>query len=102
MKKIVRVFLGLIISFGLILGSTAMPASAEPGCATQAEFKKVKNGMNKKQVAKLFGTKGELFMAAGKGRYRVEVRSYTACTEFGSVSIGFTGGKVDSKTGLFF
>lgn len=102
MKKILRVFVGLVMSFSLILGFTAIPANAEPGCVTQAEFKKVKNGMTKKRVAKLFGTKGEQFAVSGKGRFRLELRSYTACSEFGSVSIGFIGGKVDSKTGFFF
>jgi hypothetical protein len=57
--------------------------------------------MTKARVAKLVGTKGELFSAAGSGRFKFEIRSYEACTEYGVVSIGFMGGKVESKTGIF-
>jgi hypothetical protein len=100
-KKTLKIISALLISAGLILGTTAIPASAQPGCVTQEEFNKVKNGMKKKKVAKLFGTKGELFSAAGKGRYAIELRNYTTCTEYGSVSVGYIGGKVESKTGFF-
>jgi hypothetical protein len=91
-------FLALALSFG----ASALPAAADPGCVTQAEFKKIKNGMTKKRVAKIFGTPGEVFSAAGKGRYRVEVRNYEACSEFGAVSVGFIANKVESKTGFFY
>jgi len=101
MNKITKLSLGGLVALGLLVGTAPLPAMASPGCVTQQEFKKIRNGMSKAQVAKLVGTKGKLFSAAGSGSYRFEIRSYKACTEFGAVSIGFMGGKVSSKTGLF-
>lgn len=86
---------------GLVGAVAPLPALATPGCVDQSEFKKIKNGMSKAKLAKLVGTNGELVSAAGSGRYKFEIRSYEACTEFGVVSIGFMGGKVESKTGIF-
>jgi hypothetical protein len=101
MKRLGKLSIAGLVLAGLIGASAPLPAVATPGCVEQSEFKKIKNGMTKARVAKLVGTKGELFSAAGSGRFKFEVRSYEACTEYGVVSIGFMGGKVNSKTGIF-
>jgi hypothetical protein len=101
MKRITKLSIAGLVIAGLVGVVAPLPAVASPGCVDQSEFKKIKNGMTKARVAKLVGTKGELFSAAGSGRFKLEVRSYDACTEFGIVSIGFMGGRVESKTGVF-
>jgi hypothetical protein len=101
MKRLGKLSIAGLVLAGLVGAAAPLPALATPGCVEQSEFKKIKNGMTKARVAKLVGTKGELFSAAGSGRFKFEVRSYEACTEYGVVSIGFMGGKVNSKTGIF-
>jgi hypothetical protein len=101
MKRLAKLSIAGLVLAGLAGAAAPLPALATPGCVDQSEFKKIKNGMTKTKVAKLVGTKGELFSAAGSGRFKFEIRSYEACTEYGVVSIGFMGGKVESKTGIF-
>ena len=101
MKRLAKLSIAGLVLAGLVGAAAPLPALATPGCVDQSEFKKIKNGMTKTKVAKLVGTKGELFSAAGSGRFKFEIRSYEACTEYGVVSIGFMGGKVQSKTGIF-
>lgn len=101
MRKITKLSIAGLVIAGLVGAVAPLPAVASPGCVDQSEFKKIKNGMTKNRVAKLVGTKGELFSASGSGSFRFEIRSYTACTEFGVVSLGFIGGRLESKTGVF-
>ena len=101
MKRLAKLSIAGLVLAGLVGAVAPLPAMATPGCVDQSEFKKIKNGMSKAKLAKLVGTKGELVSAAGSGRYKFEVRNYEACTEFGIVSIGFMGGRVESKTGIF-
>lgn len=101
MNKVAKLSIVGLVLVGLFGVTAPLPAVASPGCVEQSEFKKIKNGMTKNRVAKLVGTKGELVSAAGSGRFRFEIRSYDACTEFGIVSLGFMGGRVESKTGIF-
>jgi hypothetical protein len=101
MKRLAKLSIAGLVLAGLVGAAAPLPALATPGCVDQSEFKKIKNGMTKARVATLVGTKGELFSEAGSGRFKFEIRSYEACTEYGVVSIGFMGGKVQSKTGIF-
>ncbi len=79
----------------------ANPAHAGKGCVTPKEFSKAKTGMSIKAVAKLFGTNGsEMSRTEGFGTV-VVIRDYKACTTFGVVTILFTDGKLETKSGIF-
>lgn len=79
----------------------AAPANASKGCVTPKEFGKAKTGMSVKAVAKLFGTNGsEMSRTEGFGSVIV-IRDYKACTSFGAVTIMFTNGKLETKSGVF-
>jgi hypothetical protein len=79
----------------------ASPAHASKGCVTPKEFGKAKTGMSIKAVAKLFGTNGsEMSRTEGFGSVIV-IRDYKACTTFGAVTIMFTNGKLETKSGIF-
>ncbi len=88
------------------LGATSLaPAAAattsvdpaRSGCVTYSEFKKVKNGMTKKQVAQTFGTNGKLEASSEGGGYKFEIRGYNGCTQYSYVTVSFTNGRVDGK-----
>ena len=77
------------------------PAHAGKGCVTPKEFSKAKTGMTIKSVAKLFGTNGsEMSRTEGFGSV-ITMREYKACTTFGIVTILFTNGKLETKSGIF-
>ena len=90
------------IAISLLLSSViAAPAQAGKGCVTPKEFSKAKTGMSIKAVAKLFGTNGsEMSRTEGFGTVIV-IRDYKACTTFGAVTIMFTDGKLETKSGIF-
>ena len=50
--------------------SAAAPSAAAKGCVTRAEYRKVKKGMPKAKVHKIFGTAGKLGSVEGRG-YKV-------------------------------
>lgn len=77
------------------------PAHAGKGCVTPKEFSKAKTGMTIKSVSKLFGTNGsEMSRTEGFGSV-ITMREYKACTTFGIVTILFTNGKLETKSGIF-
>ena len=96
MKKIVLSILVALAFAGGLVG----PAHAD-SCVSSAEFGKIRNGMTEAQVKSLTGTNGTVVTAAGSGKYRIVIRNYKACTKYGAVSMGFMGGKLSSKTGVF-
>lgn len=98
MKKTLTTFVAAtVLSLGLgTVGATAAEAAAPApkGCVTKAEYKKVKNGMTKAKVHKIFGTKG-IRVTNSNG---VEGRGYVTCTSRkGGVGVVYSGGKVVSK-----
>jgi hypothetical protein len=67
---------------------------AKKGCVTKKEYKKVKTGMAKAKVHKIFGTAGKREFKRGGG----EGRSYQACTsKKGRIGIVYGGNKVAGK-----
>lgn len=80
-----------------VASADASVSPASSGCVTYAEFRKVKNGMTKGQVAKIFGTKGKLEASSEGGGYKFEIRGYDGCTQYSYVTVSFTNGKVDGK-----
>lgn len=100
MKKTLAFAASGALALGTILGVSVAPASADT-CVSKAEYGKIKNGMTVAAVKALTGTNGTSFSSAGSGKYKVEIRSYKTCTKFGSVSLGFLGGKLNSKAGVF-
>ena len=97
--KLKKIFLCSLVSLTLAIGFVA-PAHAD-SCVSSAEFGKIRNGMTEAQVKSLTGTGGTVVTAAGSGKYRIVIRNYKACTKYGAVSMGFMGGKLNSKTGIF-
>ena len=83
----------------VILGASA--AEANPGCVTQAEFKKAKKGMKVKRVHGIFDTKGRRDVISHAGGYTFEIRSYKTCSPFGAVSVGYENGKLSTKSAVF-
>lgn len=104
MKKLIVCTLTL---GALAVGSSVAPASAETvavakaGCVSKTEFKKVKKGMGKAKVHKIFGTAGKRDAISHGGGFTFEIRSYKSCTTYGAVSVGFTNGKLDSKVAVW-
>lgn len=101
MKKIAKIAATGLLVLSLTAVTSAPATYAASACVSKAEFKKLKNGMTKAKVKSITGTGGTLVSAAGTGSFRIEIRSYKACTQFGAVSIGYMGGKLNSKTGIF-
>jgi len=97
--KLKKTVLAVLLSMTFAIGLVA-PAHAD-SCVSSAEFARLRNGMTESQVKSLTGTNGTVATAAGSGRYRIVIRSYKACTRFGAVSLGFMGGKMNSKSGIF-
>lgn len=86
------------LAIGLMVG--APPASAA-GCVTPREFAKARNGMSVTQVASLFGTKGRVTAKSSGYGMTIVIRDYTACTQFGAVSMLFENGRLTTKSAVF-
>jgi hypothetical protein len=86
---------------GLVAATLAIAPAQADTCVSSKEFGKIKNGMTESQVKTLTGTNGTVFTSAGSGKYKIVIRNYKACSKFGAVSIGYMGGKVNSKSGIF-
>lgn len=98
-----RKVLSLIAIPLFVLSSLMIPVSAHAskGCVTPQEFNKAKIGMSESAISKLFGTKGRVSAKSKSFGITVTMRAYKACTQFGAVSILFTNGKLETKSGLF-
>ena len=69
-------------------------AERASGCVTKAEYRKVRKGMPKAQVHRIFGTVGIQVDTFDTN----EVRGYRACTsKKGAVALVFTKGKLSTK-----
>jgi hypothetical protein len=97
--KLKKTVLAVLLSMTFAVGGMA-PAHAD-SCVSSSEFGKLRNGMTEAQVKSLTGTNGTVVTAAGSGKYRIVIKSYKACTKYGAVSLGFMGGKMNSKSGIF-
>lgn len=87
------------------LSATAIPAASSTtaeyrskGCVTKSEFNRIKVGMSKSSVAKIFGTKGTVSTTSSGFGQTIEIRSYDGCSSFSVVSVMFTNGKMDTKS----
>jgi len=49
----------------------------------------------------IFDTKGTRDVISHAGGYTFEIRSYKACSPFGSVSVGYENGKLSTKSAVF-
>jgi hypothetical protein len=68
-RGLATTMLALSLATGTLTALSA-PAEAASGCATRAEFKKVKMGMGLKKVRHIFGSQGhELFNDNGESGY---------------------------------
>jgi hypothetical protein len=95
----------LAASVAVLAGGSAFVAPAAhadtPGCVTQTEFAHVKKGWTKKRVHGVFDTIGKRQVISKGGGYTIEIRGYKTCTPYGAVSVSFTNGKLDAKSGVF-
>jgi len=78
---------------------TEAPApSPEPSRAvTLANFGKVQTGMTYSEVSDIFGGPGELTAQSEFGGFKNEIYSWAPDKGFGSVTVTFMNGKVQSK-----
>jgi hypothetical protein len=67
------------------------------GAVTLANFNKVQTGMTYGEVSKVFGNPGELTVQSEFGGYKSEIYSWKAARGFGSATVTFMNGKVQSK-----
>ncbi len=77
-----------------------MPATETPepsGAVTLANFNKVRTGMTYSEVSGIFGSPGELNAQSEFGGYTSEIYSWDAAKGFGSATVTFMNGKVQSK-----
>ncbi|GAA4692095.1 hypothetical protein [Nocardioides nanhaiensis] len=88
--------------------AAASVSAAAKGCVTKAEYRKVKKGMTKTKVHKIFGTSGKLVTRQSLGNGQVlEARGYQTCgSRPGGVGISFLkkgkqSPKVAEKAGQF-
>ena len=100
MKKVISTIATVIVLVVITTGAS-VSAQAQDRCVSSAEFRKIKSGMSMTQVKNLTGTGGTIATQAGTGAYKIVIRNYKACTQFGAVSVGFMGGRVTSKSGVF-
>jgi hypothetical protein len=89
MKKAI---VGLVLAAGLI-GSTAIPASANTPCIARAEFRRVKMGMTLTQVKRIVGSRGRVSLSSPP----IVIRDFKTCTAFHVSNITFWSGRVDGK-----
>jgi hypothetical protein len=64
-------------------------ATATSGCVTRAEYQKIHRGDTRARVHRVFDTRGKRESLVESDGFRSEVRSYTTCSEFSSVTIVF-------------
>lgn len=77
---------------------SAAPAERAGGCVSRPEYQKIRKGMPKAKVHKIFGTAGIKVDKIGAN----EVRGYRVCTsKKGAVALVFTNGKLASKQARF-
>lgn len=67
-------------------------AKAKP-CVSRAEYRKIKKGMTKTKVHRIFGTAGTRVSKQG----RLEARGYQGCPKFSGIGVAYMDGKVASK-----
>lgn len=99
MKKLVA---GGVCALAVAVVAPVQPVQAAPAaevrCATKSEYRKIKNGMAKAQVARIIGYGGKKFY-----RFDIyETREYAACTsDSGFVMVSFERGKVTDKSAVW-
>lgn len=80
--------------------STEAPVTEAPqpsGGVTLANFNKIQTGMKYEEVASIFGDPGELTAQSEFGGFKSEIYSWDAEKGFGSASVTFMNGEVQSK-----
>lgn len=107
-----NVLLGLVATAAVAAPLVLAAASAQadpgsPGCATRAEYSKVKKGMSPERVARIFGTNGKVsYSCIGTSVFSLS-REYKPCqpyTEWSHVEVDFDKNrrsapwKVDGKS----
>lgn len=97
--------LAAIASVALIAASSGS-ATAQGGCVTKPEYKRVHKGMTIAQVTRTFGTAGHRDAIATSDGYGSQIRSYTTCSQFSAVAISFSkvpGGlyRLDAKSAVW-
>jgi hypothetical protein len=95
---VIRATIAGVVVFGamgvaLMVGASAAEAG---GCATKAEFARIKAGMTLSQVAKVFGTKG--IDAGEEGNApNIAHRVYPSCSSSGAAEAFFVDGRLTRK-----
>jgi hypothetical protein len=89
MRKTICALALVVTSIGI--GVPAAYADS-PGCVSQAEFRRVHNGMRQWRVHRIFDTRGR--HVTGQV---VELRSYRACPRNSAVSVSYNHRRVAAK-----
>lgn len=89
------VLTGSVAGAGVALAPAANAANpANPGCATRAEFQRIHTGQSLDTVARIVGSRGKVNMASPY----LTIRQWKTCPNpYGNMTIGFSGGRVQSK-----
>jgi hypothetical protein len=101
MKSLYVAAAALAVAGSLSAATSASAAEDHRPCVSQQEFAKAKKGMAMKTVHSLFDTAGKRASIASSYGYTIEVRTYQACTAYGSVAVSYENGKLSAKSGVF-
>lgn len=85
-----------LVAVAAPIAVVAAPASAayNPPCATRAEFRAIHTGQSLTKVASIVGSRGRVSMSSPY----VVIRQWKTCgNPYGNMTIGFSGGRVQSK-----
>lgn len=77
-----------------VLATTAPANAANPPCMSRAEFRQIHQGQSLATVARIVGSRGAVSLSSPP----LVVRHWKSCSNpYGSGSIGFWSGRVQSK-----
>jgi hypothetical protein len=90
-----RIAAATALALGVWLLTPVPPADATEKCVTRAEFHKVKDGMTKDRVKRIFDSGGKESVTIGD----YETRNYTPCTDrdYGWVTVNYDRARVVAK-----
>jgi len=95
-RKIAALAATTAVLTGGTLAATTAPSNAagNPPSMSRTEFRKIHTGMSKATVFRIVGSKGKVSMASTF----LTIRQWkTTGNPYGSATIGFSGGRVQSK-----
>jgi hypothetical protein len=91
--------LALVVSCLGAVTTTAPPAQAESRpCVSKSEYRQVREGMRKRRVHRVFGTRGRRVAYAQAYGYSAEIRRYRGCKRRSRVSVAYGNRRLQSKS----